>query len=121
VHTSLDITLRWSGRQRAIVVSGELTVETATPVEALLSIVCADDAAEVELDLRDLTFIDSAGIRVILLGKAACAERGCEFFLIPSRAPQAARIWEVTGLREQLSWREGPPPGAFPRREDQQT
>ena len=121
MHTGLDITLRWVGGQRAMVVSGELTVETATPVEALLSIVCANEATEVELDLRDLTFIDSSGIRVILLGKEACAQRGCEFFLIPSKAPQTARIWEVSGLRERLSWREGPPPSASPRREDQQT
>ena len=121
MHTGLDITLRWVGSQRAMVVSGELTVETATPVEALLSIVCANEATEVELDLRDLTFIDSSGIRVILLGKEECARRGCEFFLIPSKAPQTARIWEVSGLQEQLSWREGPPPSASPRREDQQT
>ena len=118
MHSPFDITLRWADGQRAIVVSGELTVETATPVQALLVIVCAHDATEVELDLRDLTFIDSTGIRVILLAKKACAQRGCEFFLIPSKAPQAVRIWEVSGLHEQLGWREGPPPSSTPTRDD---
>jgi anti-sigma B factor antagonist len=112
MQTPFDITLRWSDGQRAMVVSGELTLDTATVVRALLDIVCANDATEVELDLRDLTFIDSTGIGVIMVAKKACAGRGCGFFLIPSKAPQPARVWEQSGLRSQLSWREGPAPSS---------
>jgi anti-anti-sigma factor len=112
MQVPFDITLRWSGGQRAMVVSGELTLETATVVRALLDIACANDATEVELDLRDLTFIDSTGIGLIVVAKKACAERGCGFFLIPSRAPQPARVWEVSGLQNLLSSREGPAPSS---------
>lgn len=112
MQTPFDITLRWSDGQRAIVVSGELTVETATVVQGLLDIACANDATEVELDIRDVTFIDSTGIGVIMVAKKACAGLGCEFFLIPSKAPQPARIWELTGLQDQVSWREGPSPSS---------
>jgi anti-anti-sigma factor len=112
-----DITLRWSDGQRAMVVSGELTLETATVVRALLEIVCANDATEVELDLRDLTFIDSTGIGVIMVAKKACTAHGSGFFLIPSKAPQPARIWELSGLQDQLSWREGPAPSSSSPRE----
>ena len=117
MHTPFDITLRWSDGQRAMVVSGELTLETATPVRDLLEIVCANDATEVELDLRDLTFIDSTGIGVIMVAKKACAGQGCGFFLIPSKAPQPARIWELSGLQNQVSWREGPAPSSSSPRE----
>jgi len=107
-----DITLRWSDGQRAVVVSGELTLQTATVVRGLLAIVCGNDATEVELDLRDLTFIDSTGIGVIMMAKKVCAERGCGFFLIPSKAPQPARVWQLSGMQDQLSWREGPAPSS---------
>jgi anti-sigma B factor antagonist len=112
MQVPFDITLRWSGGQRAMVVSGELTLETAAVVQALLDIACANDATEVELDLRDLTFIDSTGIGVIVVAKKACAARGCEFVLIPSRAPQPARVWEVSGLQKLISSREGPAPSS---------
>jgi len=112
MQTPFDVTVRWSDGQRAMVVSGELTLETAAVVRALLDIVCANDATEVELDLRDLTFIDSTGIGVIMVAKQACAGQGCGFFLIPSKAPQPARIWELSGLQNQLSWREGPAPSS---------
>jgi anti-sigma B factor antagonist len=114
---AFDISLRWSDGQRAMVVSGELTLETATVLRSLLDIVCANDASEVELDLRDLTFIDSTGIGVIMVAKKACAARGCGFFLIPSKAPQPARVWELSGLKNQLSWREGPAPSSSSARE----
>jgi anti-sigma B factor antagonist len=110
MHVPFDITLRWSDGQRAMVVSGELTLATAPVAQALLDIVCAHDATEVELDLRDLTFIDSTGIGVIMVAKKACARHGCGFFLIPSKAPQPARIWEVSGVQNEFSWREGPAP-----------
>ncbi|HEY2180728.1 MAG TPA: STAS domain-containing protein [Solirubrobacteraceae bacterium] len=117
MHTPFDITLRWSDGQRAMVVSGELTLETAAVVQALLDIVCVNDATEVEFDLRDLTFIDSTGIGVIMAAKKACAGSGCGFFLIPSKAPQPARIWELSGLQDQISWREGPAPSSSSSRE----
>jgi anti-anti-sigma factor len=117
MHMPFDITLRWSDGQRAMVVSGELTLETATAVRALLEIVCANDATEVELDLRDLTFIDSTGIGVIMLARKACAGRGCGFFLIPSKAPQPARVWALSGLQDLVSWREGPAPSSSSARE----
>jgi anti-anti-sigma factor len=107
-----DITLRWSDGRRAMLVSGELTVETAKVVRALLDIVCANNATEVELDLRDVTFIDSTGIGVIMVAKKACAGRGCGFVLIPSKAPQPARLWELSGLQDRLGWREGPAPSS---------
>jgi anti-anti-sigma factor len=110
MHTPFDITLRWSDGQRAMVVSGELTLETAAVVRGLLDIVCANDATEVEVDLRDLTFIDSTGVGVIMMAKKACAGRDCGFFLIPSKAPQPARVWAVSGLQGLISWREGPAP-----------
>jgi anti-sigma B factor antagonist len=107
-----DITLRWSDGQRAMVVSGELTLETAKVVRALLDVVCANDATEVELDLRDLTFIDSTGVGVIMLAKKACALRGCGFFLIPSKAPQPTKVWALSGLQDLVGWREGPAPSS---------
>jgi anti-sigma B factor antagonist len=114
MNTPFDVTLRWSDGQRALVVSGELTIETATVVRGLLDVVCANDATEVELDIRDVTFIDSTGVGVIMVAKQACLGRDCGFFLIPSKAPQPARLWELSGLQDQLSWREGPAPSPRP-------
>jgi anti-sigma B factor antagonist len=118
MHTPFDITVRWCDGQRAIRLSGELSLATASAMRSLLEIVCAHGATEVELDLRDVTFIDSTGIGVIMMAKKACAARACGFFLIPSKVPQTVRMWEVSGLQDRLSWREGPSPSPSSTRED---
>jgi anti-sigma B factor antagonist len=92
------------GACHTLVMVGELDMASAPPLDAALHRICADGAEQVALDLSRLTFMDSTGLRVMLVAKDLCERHGCEFQLIPGPA-QVQRLFEVTGLLEQLPFR----------------
>ncbi|MHB8533120.1 MAG: STAS domain-containing protein [Solirubrobacteraceae bacterium] len=93
------------GRAR-LVLSGELDLATAPELEAALTRLCESGVHEIEIDLGEIDFIDSTGLRAILLAKDSSAKAGIEFFLVPSRSERHRRLFELTGLRSLFSRRE---------------
>ena len=61
---------------------GELDVATAPELEEHLMLVERDDIEAVLLDLRELTFVDSAGLQTILNARSRAAENGHRFDLV---------------------------------------
>ncbi len=55
----------------------------------------------VVLDLQELQFIDSTGLRIILATRERCRERGQEFAVTPG-SDQVQRLLSVTGVGEHL-------------------
>ncbi len=86
-----------NGRAR-LALSGELDLATAPELEAALTHLCESGVREIEIDLGEIDFIDSTGLRAILVAKDSCAKAGIEFFLVPSRAEHHRRLFELTGL-----------------------
>lgn len=83
---------------------GELDAATAPTLQAAVEELCRAGAREVVLDLHELSFIDSSGLRVILASRQLCEREGCDFSL--SRAqPQAQRLFELTDVLGRLSFR----------------
>jgi anti-sigma B factor antagonist len=93
------------GRYR-LILTGELDIAGADELEAAITRLCTAGALEIELDLRQLTFIDSQGLRAILSAREACASHDAEYFLIRGEHPTQQRLFEVTGLLDVLPWRE---------------
>ena len=93
------------GRYR-LVLTGELDMAAAEQLEAAVTRLCTAGALEIELDLRQLTFIDSQGLRAIIAAQEACATHHAAFFLIRGDHPAQRRLFEVTGLLDALPWRE---------------
>jgi anti-sigma B factor antagonist len=90
-----------------LLLAGDLDLASAPKIEKLIPELCADGASEIVLDLGGLTFIDSAGLRAIVRGRALCDKRRCGFRLIPGGTVQ--RIFELTGLSGELPIRgDGP-------------
>ena len=80
-----------------LVVSGELDIATAPDLEAAFDQALASDPQSIEVDLSQVTFIDSTGIRLLLL----ISERGDgRVGLIPGA--QVDRVIEITGMRSRL-------------------
>ena len=69
----------------------------AKELETTITRLCTGDALEIELDLREVTFIDSQGLRAILAAREACASHQAEFFLIRGNHPAQQRLFEITG------------------------
>jgi anti-sigma B factor antagonist len=97
----LELHDRRTGPRHTLVLTGELDVASASALDATLHEICTDATDALALDLSALTFMDSSGLRLVLLARDLCQRHGCEFMLIPGPA-QVQRLFEVTGLIEQL-------------------
>jgi anti-anti-sigma factor len=88
---------------RTLVLSGELDMSSAVHLEnAILAGVA--DVSGLTLDLSQLTFMDSTGLRLILFARQLC-EGTAEFSLVPGPR-QVQRIFELTNLLDQLPFHE---------------
>jgi anti-anti-sigma factor len=107
-HPGLSVKAQAEGRRHTLVLAGELDLATAPELDAKTEQACANGAGELVLDLRELAFIDSTGLRAILRAQEHCEAHRCELFLTPG-PPAVQRLFELTGLLERLAFRE--PPG----------
>jgi anti-anti-sigma factor len=94
---------RTEGRVR-ISVSGEVDLQSTPVLEKAVS-EASVAASAVELDLHEVSFIDSTGIRAVLSAKTLCARKGVEFLLVPSRHEAPHRTFELAGVLDLLPWR----------------
>jgi anti-sigma B factor antagonist len=105
----LQIDVQPEGERRRIVLRGELDLASAANLQGAISRLCGEGAREIVLDIGALDFIDSTGLRAILMSKAACEGSGCSFGIAPTpdRVPgQVRRLLQVTGLLERLPFEE---------------
>ncbi len=84
--------------------TGELDLATAPALQEKLSRACAIGTQGVVLDLSELEFIDSTGVRAILAALADAESRGCELSLVPG-PDRVQRVFDLTGLAERLPFR----------------
>lgn len=98
---TFDVSIRREGTGAVIELVGELDLHEAKRLEAAMSDVLADPIVVVDVDARQLTFIDSAGIRSILLARADADSRGITFRL-SGVSPAVQRILEIAGAEELM-------------------
>lgn len=98
---SLDFARK--GRSVTVAVHGEVDgPSTAVLRGLLLDIVEGQGNLSVHLDLSDMTFIDSAGLTMLLDMHRRALERGGTFVLHNPR-PSTARAFEIVGLNGILT------------------
>jgi anti-sigma B factor antagonist len=90
------VTDRWT-----LWLTGELDLASTGVLDTTIAELCADGASRILLEMADLVFMDSTGVRSLLVGHELCSVNGCEM-LIGSVSPQVARLFEVSGLGEKL-------------------
>jgi anti-sigma B factor antagonist len=78
-----------------VALSGEFDALTAPLLKDFLAPLEADGAATILLDLRDLTFIDSAGLHELLRANQRADTNGRRFLVVGAR-PTARRLFEIT-------------------------
>ena len=87
------------GGRHTLTLTGELDLGSADKLEEAVREVCAS-GAELVIDLRKVTFVDSTGLRVLIVAGTLCEENGHELRIIPGDDIQ--RILEMTGLDRVL-------------------
>jgi len=83
-----------------LTVQGEVDMATVWTLESRLADVCARNAA-VTVDLRRVTFLHCAGLRLLLAQHAEGHARGCEVVFIQG-PPAVRRLFELTGTLDAL-------------------
>jgi anti-sigma B factor antagonist len=100
-HDQLRIDVRQAQDRVVLCLSGELDLASAPVLESEIESSDVAGATMVVLDLRELRFIDSTGLRVLLAAHERAAERGQEFAVTPG-SEQVQRLLSITRVSEHL-------------------
>jgi len=97
-----------NGGATRIAPSGELDIATNPLLEHAIAEATSEPGARLVLDLRELTFMDSTGLRTLAQTNARAANDG--FTLAIVRGPrQIDRVLEISGLGALLPLVDTPP------------
>lgn len=97
----VEVSARREGAGVVVAVVGELDLQGADRLSAAVAEALADPVEFVDIDARRLTFIDSAGIRAILLARADVEGRGGTL-RVSGVLPAVRRIMEIAGAEAIL-------------------
>jgi anti-sigma B factor antagonist len=90
------------------VVSGELDLASAEMLEAKLKELESSEPDLLVLDLRELEFMDSTGLRAVIAADARARERGGRLVVV--RAPEEVdRVFRLTRMDQHLELVDEPP------------
>lgn len=90
--------VEWRDSVALVALSGDLDLATAPLLGGCLGPVEADGPASIMVDLRDLMFIDSTGLGVLLRARGR-AEMNGHRLLVIGASPAAKRLFELTGTQ----------------------
>jgi anti-anti-sigma factor len=97
----LQIAVRQERDRVVLGLSGELDLASAPLLQSEIERAEKADTSVVVLDLQELRFVDSTGLRIILSAHERSEERGHEF-AVTRGSQQVQRILALTGLGEHL-------------------
>lgn len=101
--TLLSFSTTVTGEVAVIALTGELDVAGAGLLENELRRVAADhDVRGLVLDLRELDFMDSTGLRLLVLADDRARTEGRAFTLVRGK-PDVHRVLEITRMTDRLT------------------
>ena len=107
---SFTVQLQLRADAALIVVSGELDIASAPQLEQTLDQINPELTKLVVVDLRELEFMDSTGLSIIVRAHHRLSESDCELTLVRGPA-QVQRLLDLTGVADRV--RLGSDPGEF--------
>ncbi|HVW18515.1 MAG TPA: STAS domain-containing protein [Solirubrobacteraceae bacterium] len=105
---SFELDVRTENGRTHLVPRGELDLATAPQLEDRVMSAVREPGGVV-LDLRELTFMDSTGIRTIVAAHQAAKQSGTELRVVrPAPDTAVARVIEISGIDEALGLVDAP-------------
>jgi anti-sigma B factor antagonist len=105
---NLDFQTTRNGTVAVIAATGELDLSGAALLEEELERLAAEaDLGTVVLDLRELEFMDSSGLRLVVLADMRAREAGRRFALVRG-TETVHRVFEITRMSERLDFVDDP-------------
>ncbi|MCU1504074.1 MAG: anti-sigma factor antagonist [Ilumatobacteraceae bacterium] len=93
-HTPFDVRVDHLDGVAIVYAAGEIDLDSAPRLSTVLAQV-AMNSTHVAVDMSEVTFIDSSGLKVLIAAHDACAASGTLTLTRPRR--QACRLLELTG------------------------
>lgn len=107
MQNNFSVEVRDKDRVVVIGVSGELDLASSPALETELARGAASNAEFVVVDLRNLEFMDSTGLSVLVRAHQRATENGQRFGVV--RGPQQVqRLLTLTGVAERLRLADSP-------------
>ncbi len=103
----MEVGVRTDGDRSWVSLRGELDLGSAPDVERELATLERKGPPVVVLDLRELTFIDSTGLRSVLSADARARRDGRRLVVIPG-PPPVHRVFRIALLDQRLEFVDDP-------------
>jgi anti-anti-sigma factor len=107
VQSEFKVDVRSDGGATVIAITGELDLATSPALEEALERAFGADVELVVLDLRELEFMDSTGLSVLVKAHQA-AELAHHKLALVKGPPQVQRLLNLTGVAERLRLLDAP-------------
>ena len=91
------------GDAAVIIPTGELDLATAPALEDALQDAFENGSGRVVLDLRELEFIDSSGLRTLLTARRRAEQSSARFSLVAGHR-SLERTLEIAGVHKVFDW-----------------
>lgn len=101
-RTRMSVTSRYVDRATVIMVTGELDLAVAGEFEAALSDQALDATSGVVIDLTDLDFMDSSGLRTLLLGGDRFRVAGRPWAVVVGEDSPVRRLFALSEVEARL-------------------
>ena len=106
VLTPLALERRGTPTQPIIVAHGEIDVATSPILRSELAVVLTLRPDEITLDLRDVGFVDSSGLGVLVGALKRLREGGGHRFVIVGAQDAVRKVFSITGLNTLFELRD---------------
>ena len=102
VQSHFRLEVRNEGRSTVISVRGELDLASSPALQEELDRVAASDSQMLIIDLRELDFMDSTGLSVLVRAHQRIEEQGRQLAMVKG-PQQVQRLLSLTGVAERLT------------------
>ena len=99
--TTLSLETREEGEQVRIAVGGELDLSSALTFDEEIRRAEERQPRTLVIDLRNLRFLDSTGLRLIMSAQARARKRGCRLAIVQG-GHAVQRIFRLAGVNRRL-------------------
>jgi anti-anti-sigma factor len=109
VSNPLELRIEEENGVARLVAAGELDLSSAERLEEELKRHELAEPSVIVLDLRELTFMDSTGLRTVIAADTRARERGGRLVIVRA-SEEVDRVFRLTRMDEHLEMVEEPPP-----------
>jgi anti-anti-sigma factor len=101
--TGLEITkARVNGSWTSLAVSGEIDLATVDQLEKEVKATLDDDSGNLAVDLTSTDFMDSTGLRALVMADRSFRDSGRKFALVITNGP-ISRLIELSGIQSTVT------------------